>query len=297
MHGPLCSAAGGSSADLRDAGLMAAPRRLLGLPTSLPSPSIRRARPALPLPCCDANGMRVTRLNSIRPGQWVCARRHVAAVPRLSFLCRWEHRCSLDQAAGGTNAGLCPAYARPDMFQREQHVYVADSGNCRIALVDYSDGAVATKWGARGCANSSADFKDEEPVADRVVLGSRLSVAWVGYEFLLVVDGEANRLRKFVTSQHQGLSTLVGNGTCGGADGEGETATLCNPVHAAVTPDLKRLVVAERLDGAGASESFNRLRIVDLAFSYLDGGDLEDVNATVRTLLYEPIEVRVPLEC
>jgi len=51
-------------------------------------------------------------------------------------------RCSINQAAGGTDAGQCPAYARPELFQRDQFVYVADSGNCRIALVDYGNGEV-----------------------------------------------------------------------------------------------------------------------------------------------------------
>ena len=44
-----------------------------------------------------------------------------------------------------------------------------------------------TKWGARGCTNSSADYGDQT-IADRVVLGSHLSVAWVGYK---VIDIEA----------------------------------------------------------------------------------------------------------
>jgi len=43
-----------------------------------------------------------------------------------------------------------------------------------------------TKWGARGCTNSSADYADQT-IADRVVLGSQLSVAWVGYKVRLTL--------------------------------------------------------------------------------------------------------------
>ena len=43
-----------------------------------------------------------------------------------------------------------------------------------------------TKWGARGCGNSSADYADQT-IADRVVLGSHLSVAWVGYKVRLTL--------------------------------------------------------------------------------------------------------------
>ena len=43
---------------------------------------------------------------------------------------------------------------------------------------------------------------------------------------------------------------------------------------------------------AGAA-TFHRLRVLDLVYTYLEGGDVADVTAVVRTLSYEPIQVRV----
>ena len=61
------------------------------------------------------------------------------------------------------------------------------------------------------------------------------------------------RVASHTQARRQGLSTLAGNGTCGGTDGPGTAgASLCNPSHVAVTPDGSRAIVAERLLDAGA---------------------------------------------
>ena len=45
---------------------------------------------------------------------------------------------------------------------------------------------------------------------------------------------------------------------------------------------------------AGAA-TFHRLRVLDLVYTYLEGGDVADVTAGVRTLSFEPSQVRLLL--
>lgn len=59
----------------------------------------------------------------------------------------------------------------------------------------------------------------------QVVLGRTIDLEWVGWKFLMVLDSDAGRIRKFVTSQHQGLSNLAGGGS--GADPCGKILTFC----------------------------------------------------------------------
>ena len=43
----------------------------------------------------------------------------------------------------------------------------------------------------------------DSPISSRNVLGGYLALTWVQWKFLVVVDRDAHRIRKFVTSQHQ----------------------------------------------------------------------------------------------
>jgi hypothetical protein len=170
---------------------------------------------------------------------------------------------------------------------------VADSGNCRVRLVDYSNGDVRTRWG-KDCVDPAV--KDDislyldSPIANRNVLGSDLVLAWVSWKFLLVVDRDAHRIRKFVTSQHQGLSAFAGaynTSACADtspADGAGLSATFCRPEAVVVTADGNRAVVVEAVVAASWHDADRRLRVLDFEYSYLGGGDVGEVACTVSTL-------------
>lgn len=128
---------------------------------------------------------------------------------------------------------------------------MADAGNCAIRLVDSSTGDVSTKWGASGCLSGTPPFSAyvDSPYSDLVKLGNDLTLAWVGWKFLVIVDEDARRVRKFVTGQHQGLSSLAGGAAhaCGidHVDGSGDVATFCRPVTIAVSLDMSFAVVSE----------------------------------------------------
>jgi len=121
----------------------------------------------------------------------------------------WHPSCSASDWLYNRCPPLTPGPGRPNFYQPiggKQWVFVADSGNCRIRMLDYDTGRVSTRWGS-GCVGAPlkddlTQYKDS-PISARNVLGSYLSVAWVSWKFVLVVDRDANRIRKFVTSQHQ----------------------------------------------------------------------------------------------
>jgi len=85
-------------------------------------------------------------------------------------------------------------------------------------------------------------------------------------KFLVVVDRDANRVRKFVTSQHQGLSPLAGryNTTAchnhSHVDGDGTAATFCRPESVTASADGSRVVVAEALEHYGSHDMWRRCR-------------------------------------
>jgi len=208
----------------------------------------------------------------------------------------WYPSCS---ATDWFNKKCSPARGgpgRPNFYQPTggtQWIYVADSGNCRVRLVDYTNGLVKTRWG-KDCLNETAkddmsQYKDS-PISSRNVLGSDLAVIWVGWKLLLVVDRDANRIRKFVTSQHQGLSELAGaynSSACHNAshvDGTGLEATFCRPETVTVSADGSRVVVVEAVEQYSSHDAGRRIRVLDLHYSYLPGGDVADVTCTVRTL-------------
>jgi len=208
----------------------------------------------------------------------------------------WYPSCS---STDWFNKKCSPARAgpgRPNFYQPTggtQWIYVADSGNCRVRLVDYKDGLVKTRWG-KDCLNETAkddmsQYKDS-PISSRNVLGSDLAVIWVGWKLLLVVDRDANRIRKFVTSQHQGLSELAGaynSSACHNAshmDGTGLEATFCRPEAVTVSADGSRVVVVEAVEQYGSHDAGRRIRVLDLHYSYLPGGDVADVTCSVRTV-------------
>eukprot|EP00286_Rhodomonas_abbreviata_P029365 CAMPEP_0181301650 /NCGR_PEP_ID=MMETSP1101-20121128/7540_1 /TAXON_ID=46948 /ORGANISM="Rhodomonas abbreviata, Strain Caron Lab Isolate" /LENGTH=667 /DNA_ID=CAMNT_0023406975 /DNA_START=18 /DNA_END=2017 /DNA_ORIENTATION=- len=198
----------------------------------------------------------------------------------------WYPACSLFQS----ETDQCPAAARPGFYHEIRFIYVADSGNCRVRLVGFDDGRVVTRWGQGGCltgAQSMAAYKDSA-IDSEVVLGTHIALAWASWQFLIVVDRDAHRVRKFVTSQHQGLSQLAGSMTehaCGssnGRDGPGEQATFCRPDAVTATADGTRAIISEDV-------SPRRLRVLDFTITSLPGGDADDVRCTVRTLVHAPV--------
>jgi len=220
---------------------------------------------------------------------------HAVFSDRITSLA-WYPSCSDADWTSNLCPPTVPGPARPNFHQPvggAQWIYVADSGNCRVRLVDYRDGDVETRWGT-DCLNETAKhdlslYKDSN-ISARNVLGSDLSLAWVSWKFLLVLDSEAHRIRKFVTSQHQGLSPLAGgyNTTaCNNdshIDGDGLSATFCRPEAVTVSADGSRVVVSESLEHYGSGDAARRLRVLDLHYTYLEGGDVADVSCTVRTL-------------
>jgi hypothetical protein len=60
----------------------------------------------------------------------------------------------------------------------------ADSGNCKVRLVDFHTGNVVTRWGsaclAAGARSDVSRYIDS-PVSDRNTLGSHLALAWVSW--------------------------------------------------------------------------------------------------------------------
>ena len=153
---------------------------------------------------------------------------------------------------------------------------MADSGNCAIRLVDSDTGDVATKWGMSGCLSGTPAFTAyvDSDYADVVRLGNDLSLAWVGWKFLIIVDEDARRLRKFVTGQHQGLSVLAGGAAdaCGAVhvDGPGDVATFCRPSAIAVSLDMTFAVVSEVASPSPLPDSGTLGNIHE--FSFAEGG-------------------------
>ena len=85
-------------------------------------------------------------------------------------------------------------------------------------------------------------------------------------KFLVVVDRDANRIRKFVTAQHQGLSPFAGGYNTSAChneshvDGEGTAATFCRPESVTASADGSRVVVAEALLHYGTHDQWRRCR-------------------------------------
>jgi hypothetical protein len=83
-------------------------------------------------------------------------------------------------------------------------------------------------------------------------------------KFLVVVDRDANRIRKFVTAQHQGLSPFAGGFNTSAChneshvDGEGTAATFCRPESVTASADGSRVVVAEALLHYGTHDQWRR---------------------------------------
>ena len=60
----------------------------------------------------------------------------------------------------------------------------ADSGNCKVRLVDFHTGNVVTRWGtaclAAGARSDGSRYVDS-PISARNTLGSHLALAWVSW--------------------------------------------------------------------------------------------------------------------
>lgn len=130
----------------------------------------------------------------------------------------------------GTAAGARLRQPRGLFVDKNDKLYIADSGNNRIRVVDIATGIINTVAGT-----GFAGYTGDGAIASTLSLNNPISVAVDTNLNLFIADSSNHRVRR-VDGATQIMTTLAGNGTAGfgGDDGPSASSQLSNPTGVAV---------------------------------------------------------------